>query len=142
MSKPIVEVNVRHLTQKCFKANGAHLGIEFDCAQTSPKEMFLTGLLGCSAYDMLELSSTRGIALNGLSLSVKAYPSGESPARFERLEILYSFDSAASDEEALSWVEASTEQYCTTINTVRKGCTMSYSVRHNGAIIQPPKELA
>jgi putative redox protein len=141
LDRPPLEVRVEHTGEKRFSAKGAHLELEFDTTQTSPKELFLAGMLGCSAYDMVMIPASRGYEIKNLSLSVKAHPSAELPHRFERLELLYQLDSTAPKEEILSWVEATLESYCTTINTLRGGCEVSYSVLCNKEMILSQRKL-
>lgn len=138
--RPSVAVSVKHTGGMAFEAQGAHLNLAFDTAQTSPKEMFLAGMLGCSAYDMMMSAQDRG--LSNLTLSVLAHPASQTPPhRFERFELLYSFDSSASDSEAIAWVEASLERHCTTINSFRGALEVSYSLIHNGTKILNQRKL-
>ncbi|MGP1449834.1 MAG: OsmC family protein [Wolinella sp.] len=136
-----VKVVLKHDGEQRFFAQGANFSHSFDTKSSSPKEMFLAGLLGCSAHDVAVFSASEGYEICDFSLSVDGVASGEIPHRFTRLELVYSFSSSVLKEVAITWVESSINTYCTTINTVRGGCEMSYSIIYNGEKIVSQKEI-
>jgi putative redox protein len=124
-----------------FEAKTEKSSFIIDCPVISPIEYFLSGLITCSASDMIAIPKSQGKNVSNLVVVGDAVRNEEAPRKFNSLEINYSFDSDVDDVIAARWVMASIETYCSTINTVRDTTEISYSILHNGKLIRENEKI-
>jgi putative redox protein len=136
-----MKITVRDQGNMCFEAEAESGSFTINCPQISPVEYFLGGIITCSATDMIQMPKKQGFEVENLEISGDALRNDQMPKKFNKLYLIYSFNSLAQDDMALKWVMASLETYCSTINTIRDSVKISYSVVHNGTIIADHKEL-
>ncbi|MBN2894966.1 MAG: OsmC family protein [Campylobacterales bacterium] len=134
-------VTVSHLDAMRFEAQTANGSFVIDCPVISPIEYFLSGLIACSASDMIAIPSNQGKTVRNLSVRGDVVRNGDFPKKFNTLHLVYQFDSDADDTTALRWVMASIETYCSTINTVRQSVEISYDVIHNGVTLRSDEKI-
>ncbi len=118
---------------ECKTAKGSFV---IDCPQISPLEYFLSGLLTCTASDIVMIPQNQGFEVRNLEVEGEAERGDGLPKKFATLHIRYRFDSDADDTTAARWVMASLENYCTTVNSVRDGVKITYTVVHNGRTVR------
>jgi putative redox protein len=131
-----VTVTVSHRDAMTFECQTEKSSFVIDCPQISPVEYFLSGMITCSATDIIMIPKNQGFEVRNLSVKGDAVRNGEHPRKFNELRLEYRFDSDADDTTAARWVMASLETYCSTINTVRDTVRISYTVVHNGTMIR------
>ncbi|MDO9207356.1 MAG: OsmC family protein, partial [Sulfuricurvum sp.] len=102
------------------------------CPQISPIEYFLSGIIACSATDVVMLPKQQGFDVTNLEVDGEVVRNEEAPRKFKTLHLEYRFDSNADDTLAARWVMASLETYCSTINTIRDSTVITYTIIHNG----------
>ncbi len=124
-----MKVSIKHLEAMRFSATTSK-GESFviDCPTISPIEYFLSGLIACSASDIVMMAQNKEASLSNLSVDGEVVRADEHPRKFTSLHLLYSFDSDADETMAKRWVQASIETYCSTINTVRESVHITYSL--------------
>ena len=130
-----MNVTVTHQDGMIFEAKTAKSSFIIDCPVISPVEYFLSGLITCSATDMILMPKKQGYEVRNLTVEGDVERAAEHPRKFDTLHLTFSFDSLAEDTLATRWVMASLETYCSTLNTVRESVTISYTIRHNGQTI-------
>lgn len=118
---------------ECQTAKGSFV---INCPQISPLEYFLSGLLTCTASDIVMIPQNQGFEVRNLEVGGEAERGDGLPKKFAALQIRYRFDSDADDTTAARWVMASLENYCTTVNSVRDGVKITYTVVHNGRTVR------
>ena len=136
-----MKVEVSHLDAMRFEAKTAKSSFIIDCPVISPVEYFLSGMITCSATDIIMLPKKKNITVRNLKVTGDALRNESYPQKFNELDLIYEFDSDADDESAARYVMASLETYCSTINTVRSDVKIRYTVIHNGKIIKDKAEL-
>ena len=131
-----MKVVVSHKEQMRFEAKTDKSSFIIDCPVISPIEYFLSGLIACSATDVVLIPKNQGKMVTELVVEGDVERNEEHPRKFNRLHLDYSFNSDGDDTQAARWVMASIETYCSTINTVRDSVKISYSITHNGTKIK------
>jgi putative redox protein len=131
-----MKIVVSHQDAMRFEAKTEKGSFIIDCPEISPIEYFLSGLIGCTATDIVMLPQKQGYEVKNLEVSGEVVRNEVSPRKFNTLHLQYSFDSNADDTLAARWVMASVETYCSTINTIRDTTAITYTILHNGNVIR------
>ncbi len=131
-----MKVTISHQDGMRFEAKTEKSSFIIDCPVISPVEYFLSGMITCSASDMIVIPQSQGKTVTDLSIDGDVVRNDEHPRKFNTLDLIYRFNSDADDTTAAHWVMASLETYCSTINTVRDSMKISYSIMHNGTMIR------
>ena len=131
-----MKIVVSHLDGMKFEAKTEKSSFIIDCPQISPIEYFLSGIITCSATDMIMIPKNQGKTVSNLSIEGNVVRNEDFPRKFNTLHLTYNFDSDADDMMAARFVMASLETYCSTINTIRDSVKISYTIIHNGQTIR------
>lgn len=136
-----MKVSVSHKEDMKFEAKTSKGSFIIDCPVISPIEYFLSGLITCSASDIVLLPKNQGKTVKNLVVDGEVIRNESHPCKFNTLHLSYSFDSDADDTMASRWVMASLETYCSTVNTIRDTTAISYSITHNGQLIRENEKM-
>ena len=137
-----MKVTVSHKESMKFEAKTEKSSFIIDCPTISPVEYFLSGIITCSATDIVLIPKNQGKTVTDLVVEGDATRADDHPRKFTKLHLTYSFNSDADDDlQAARWVGASIETYCSTINTIRDTTALSYSVTHNGKLIRENEQV-
>jgi len=136
-----VKVSITHKEDMKFEAKTSKSSFIIDCPTISPIEYFLSGIITCSASDMIMLPKNQGKTVTDLVVDGDVVRAEPHPAKFDKLHLTYSFNSDADDITASRWVMASLETYCSTINTIRDTTEISYTIIHNGNTIREDEKM-
>ncbi|MDD4883902.1 OsmC family protein [Sulfuricurvum sp.] len=131
-----MKITVSHQDAMRFEAKTEKSSFIIDCPQISPIEYFLSGIIGCSATDIVMLPQKQGYEVKNLEVDGEVVRNESAPRKFNTLHLEYRFDSNADDTLAARWVMASLETYCSTINTIRDSTAITYTIKHNGRTIR------
>lgn len=131
-----MKITVSHQEAMRFEAKTEKSSFIIDCPQISPIEYFLSGLIACSATDVVMLPKQQGFEVTNLQVEGEVVRNESAPKKFNTLHLEYRFDSNADDTLAARWVMASLETYCSTINTIRDSTAITYTIIHNGNMIR------
>jgi len=131
-----MKITVAHQNEMKFEVKTEKSSFIIDCPQISPIEYFLSGVITCSATDVVLLPKQQGYEVKNLEVSGEVVRNESAPRKFNTLHLQYSFDSDADDTLAARWVMASLETYCSTINTIRDTTAITYTIIHNGNVIR------
>lgn len=131
-----MKIEVTHQDEMKFEAKTAKSSFIIDCPVISPIEYFLSGLITCSASDMIVIPKNQDKTVSNLKVTGEVVRNEDHPKKFNTLHLEYIFDSDADDTMAARWVMASVETYCSTINTIRDTTAITYSITHNGRMIR------
>jgi putative redox protein len=131
-----MKITVSHQDAMRFEAKTEKSSFIIDCPQISPIEYFLSGIITCSATDVVMLPKQQGYEVTNLEVSGEVVRNESAPKKFNTLHLEYRFDSNADDTLAARWVMASLETYCSTINTIRDTTAITYTIIHNGTVIR------
>lgn len=136
-----MKITVTHQNEMKFEAKTEKSSFIIDCPQISPIEYFLSGIIGCSATDVVMLPKQQGYEVKNLEVSGEVVRNESAPRKFNTLHLEYRFDSNADDTLAARWVMASLETYCSTINTIRDSTVITYTIIHNGNTIRENEKM-
>jgi putative redox protein len=136
-----MKVSVSHKDGMKFEAKTAKSSFIIDCPVITPVEYFLSGLITCSATDMILMPKNKGYEVTELTIDGDVVRAQPHPAKFDTLHLTYSFNSDADDITAARWVMASLETYCSTINTIRDTTAISYTIIHNSKTIKENEKM-
>ena len=136
-----MKISVTHQDGMKFEAKTSKSSFIIDCPTISPIEYFLSGIITCSATDIILIPKNQGKTVTNLSVDGEVIRAESHPCKFDTLHLTYSFDSDADDTIAARWVMASVETYCSTINTIRDTTSISYSITHNGKLIRENEKM-
>ena len=136
-----MKITVTHQNEMKFEAKTEKSSFIIDCPQISPIEYFLSGIIGCSATDVVMLPKQQGYEVTNLEVSGEVVRNETAPRKFNALHLEYRFNSNADDTLAARWVMASLETYCSTINTIRDSTVITYTIIHNGNTIRENEKM-
>jgi putative redox protein len=131
-----MKITVSHQSEMKFEAKTDKSSFIIDCPQISPIEYFLSGIIGCTATDIVMLPKQQGFEVKNLSVTGEVVRNESAPKKFNSLHLEYRFDSDADDVLAARWVMASLETYCSTINTIRDTTAITYTIVYNGNVVR------
>lgn len=131
-----MKITVSHKDAMRFEAKTEKSSFIIDCPQISPIEYFLSGIIACTATDIIMLPKQQGFEVTNLQVDGEVVRNETAPKKFNSLHLEYRFDSNADDTLAARWVMASLETYCSTINTIRDTTAITYTIKHNGNTIR------
>ena len=136
-----MKITVTHQDAMKFEAKTAKSSFIIDCPTISPIEYFLSGIITCSATDLILIPKNQGKTVTDLVVDGEVVRAQPHPAKFETLHLTYNFNSDADDTTAARWVMASLETYCSTINTIRDTTAISYTITHNSKMIRENEKM-
>ncbi len=136
-----MKITVSHQDAMRFEAKTEKSSFIIDCPQISPIEYFLSGIISCSATDVVMLPQKQGYEVKNLEVDGEVVRNETAPRKFNTLYLEYRFDSNADDTLAARWVMASLETYCSTINTIRDSVVITYTIKHNGNTIRENEKM-
>jgi putative redox protein len=136
-----MKISVSHKEAMKFEAKTEKSSFIIDCPTISPIEYFLSGIITCSATDIILIPKNQGKTVTDLVVDGEVIRNEDHPRKFNSLHLTYSFNSDADDTTAARWVMASVETYCSTINTIRDTTEISYSITHNGKLIRENEKM-
>ncbi len=137
-----MKISVTHKDAMKFEAKTEKSSFVIDCPAISPIEYFLSGIITCSATDIVMIPKNQGKTVTNLIVDGEVERAEDHPRKFTKLHLTYSFNSDADDDtQAARWVMASVETYCSTINTIRDTTEISYSITHNGKLIRENEKM-
>ena len=136
-----MKVTITHKDAMKFEAKTAKSSFIIDCPVISPIEYFLSGIITCSATDIVLMPKNQDKTVTDLVVDGEVVRNEAHPCKFNTLHLTYNFNSDADDITAARWVMASLETYCSTINTIRDTTKITYSITHNGSLIKDNEEM-
>lgn len=136
-----MKVTISHKEAMKFEAKTAKSSFIIDCPTISPVEYFLSGIITCSATDIILIPKNQGKTVTDLVVDGEVIRNESHPCKFNTLHLNYKFNSDGDDTTAARWVMASLETYCSTINTIRDSTEITYSITHNSTLIRENEKM-
>ncbi len=111
-------------------------------AGSSPKELLLMALGGCTANDVIPILKKKRVPLQKLEIRVTGNTRDEHPQIFTNINIEYIFYGNGLDTEALERaIELSTTKYCSISAMLRSSVEITHSYRQVGVQEEAPAEM-
>jgi putative redox protein len=99
-------------------------------AATSPKELVLVGLGGCTGMDVASILKKKRAQLNGLELHITAEEADDFPRIFTKIHIEYVFlGKNIRPQDVERAIELSQTKYCSVTAMLRSSAAVSHSYR-------------
>jgi len=127
-----VRVALTYLGDKRFEAETSKSSYILDCKEITPVEYFATGLIGCTGIDLVTFAEKDGYAVRNYEVSADIERQTTVPMKFASVHITYRFDGSFDALKAKRYILSSLESYCTTVNSIRDGVKVSYTIVYNG----------
>ncbi len=103
-------------------------------AASTPKELLLMALGGCTAMDVIPILKKKRVNLQGLEVRLTGNAREEHPQVFTDIHIEYVFfGDAIPETDVQHAIELSTTKYCSVSAMLREGVKLTHSY-----VIQPP----
>lgn len=99
----------------------------------SPKELVLTGLVGCTGMDVVSLLRKGKAPLAALEIEADASQTTTHPAVFDQIKLVYKVMGAIDATEVQKAVELSSSRYCGVMAMLGKTARIQYEIQLNGA---------
>lgn len=100
-----------------------------DGTASSPMEMVLFGLAGCSAIDVVMILQKKRLNVQGLEILVDAERAEEHPKVFTKIDLTFVITGEDLTEKAIeSAVKLSIEKYCSVAGMVNKTAKINWKI--------------
>lgn len=101
-------------------------------AGTSPMELLLIGLAGCTGVDVVLIMKKRKKPVHKFDIEVEAERAKEHPKVYNKIHIIYKFWGDNLDENELKRaIELSENKYCSASAMLSKTAQLSYEIQIN-----------
>ncbi|GFN22640.1 MAG: OsmC family protein [Thermoanaerobacteraceae bacterium] len=98
-----------------------------------PSEVFLMGMAGCTALDVLSILGKKRVKVESFAVDVEAERADEHPRVFTSATLIYRLTGPdLAEEQVKHAIELSLGKYCAMVNTVKKAAPISYCYEING----------
>jgi putative redox protein len=97
-----------------------------------PTELFLTGLAGCAAMDVVHILKRQREPLEHLAIDIEGDRSTEPPTRFTAVRLTFTARGAVDPHKLERAVALSVEKYCTVRNTLDPALELTWQ-----AVLEP-----
>jgi len=98
-----------------------------DSAST-PLELFLMGMAGCSGMDVVSILSRMRVDLKDFRMEVKAPRVEEHPKVFSHVEIVYHLYGEVTEDQAEKAVTLSQDKYCSASAMLKPGVSIEHQI--------------
>lgn len=95
---------------------------------SSPMELVLGALCGCTAYDVVSILQKKREPLDGLEVSAKAEKASDPPRVYTAIELLYRVSGNVSRKAVEDAVRLSEEKYCSVAAMLNKTAKITYQI--------------
>ncbi len=97
---------------------------------SSPTELVLIGLCGCTAYDVVNILRKKREPFTSLQVSAKAERASRPPTVFTEIKILYRVGGKLSHKSVEEAVRLSEEKYCSVAAMLKKTAKITYAIEY------------
>ncbi|MGI1658867.1 MAG: OsmC family protein [Desulfitobacterium sp.] len=133
-----MQVTVTHIKELHFEGEGgSRLRTQIDSSVTaggsgygsSPMELVLMALAGCSGMDCVTILDKMQIAYDRFQITVVGERAAEHPRIFTDIELTYEFwGSNLPNDRIMRAIQLSLEKYCSVANIIDKAANLTYKL--------------
>lgn len=99
---------------------------------SSPMELLLIGLCGCTGYDVVSILQKKREPLKSLEIRVQAERATESPSVYTEIKLVYRVGGQLSKKAVEDAVRLSEEKYCSVAAMLSKTAKITYEIEYVG----------
>ena len=103
-------------------------------AGTSPMELLLMGLAGCTSADVVSILTKRRVELQDFAMRVRTERAEEHPKVFTKIHIEYYFYGDVKQNDVEMAINLSQEKYCSAAAMLQKTAEVTHDYHINQAI--------
>lgn len=96
---------------------------------SSPMELVLVALCGCTAYDVVNILQKKREPLTALEVSADAEKATDPPRVYTQIQLLYRISGNVSRKAAEDAVRLSEEKYCSVAAMLSKTARIRYEIQ-------------
>jgi putative redox protein len=134
---PMVEAKAVWKDKFCFSGSaGSGFPVAMDGdrkAASSPMELVLIALCGCTAYDVVSILQKKREPLASLEVRAEAERAAEPPTVYTQIKLIYRVGGKVSHKAAEDAVRLSEEKYCSVAAMLNKTAKIAYDIEYLGA---------
>jgi putative redox protein len=97
---------------------------------SSPTELVLMGLCGCTGYDVVAILRKKREPFTSVEVSAEADRAPEPPTVFTAIRMVYRVGGKVSHKAVEDAVKLSEEKYCSVSAMLRKTAKISYTIEY------------
>ena len=97
-------------------------------AASTPMELVLAALCGCTAYDVVNILQKKREPLTGLEVTAHAEKAAEPPRVYTAIELIYRVSGTVSRKAVEDAVRVSEEKYCSVAAMLNKTAKITYRI--------------
>lgn len=97
---------------------------------STPMELVLIGLCGCTAYDVVNILRKKREAFTSVEVSAKAERATTPPSIYTEIKLLYHIGGKASHKSVEEAVRLSEEKYCSVAAMLMKTAKITYEIEY------------
>lgn len=101
-------------------------------AASSPMELVLAALCGCTAYDVVSILQKKRERFTGVEVSAEAEKAAEPPRVYTQIKLIYRVGGEVNRKAVEDAVRLSEEKYCSVAAMLNKTARISYEIRLDG----------
>lgn len=138
-----MKVTVKHIKGMHFQGEGSSKVVSNMDASvtaggtghgTSPMELLLMSIAGCSGMDIVSILEKMQVKVNRFVTIVEGERSNDHPRVFKDIEVVYKFwGDALSEDKLQRAVQLSIDKYCSVANMIDKAANLTYRIEINPA---------
>ena len=97
---------------------------------SSPMELVLIGLCGCTGYDVVSILQKKREPFTGIEVRAMAERAPESPTVYTEIKLIYRVEGAVSHKAVEDAVRLSEEKYCSVAAMLNKSAKITYDIEY------------
>jgi putative redox protein len=114
-------------------ASGHQVVVDGDSeAGSSPVELVLIGLCGCTGYDVASILRKKREPFTSLEISARAERAAKPPTVFTEIKLIYKVGGKVSHKAVEDAVRLSEEKYCSVAAMLQKTARITYEIEYTG----------
>jgi putative redox protein len=130
----MIEVSTQWIAEQRFEgisSSGHRLLLDADKkTASSPMELVLLGLCGCTASDVVTILRKKREPLTSLEVRAEAERAAGPPAVYTEIRLTYRVGGKVSPKAVEDAVRLSEEKYCSVAAMLRKTAKISYKIEY------------
>jgi putative redox protein len=99
---------------------------------SSPMELVLIGLCGCTGYDVVSILQKKREPFTGIEVRAIAERAQEPPTVYTEIKLIYRVSGAVSHKAVEDAVRLSEEKYCSVAAMLNKSAKITYEIEYAG----------
>jgi putative redox protein len=115
-------------------SSGHHVAMDGDKnTASSPMELVLMALCGCTAYDVVSILRKKREAVTSVEVHAQAERAADPPSVYTQIRLVYRVGGSVSHKAVEDAVRLSEEKYCSVAAMLNKTAKINYEIEYSGS---------